>query len=263
MGDFDSIFEGGSGWDWGNLDSGGDWDWGDGDFGSYDPGDGYWWQDSSETGAFDQFGSNNPSGNGSAFDYSRPWQSYLPNGSSIGNLLSNLFKNRPGQSGTGQGSRLGTAGAGVAAYQGFKNASELRDARDRAVQRSDPFGGQRPGYQGMLARSYIDPNFFERDPAFAGLRDNAMDATNRKMASQGYNMSGNQLQEVNRAGLNESYKYAMPFREHMGLLSGMNFQPQYAGQMDLQGTQMAGQAQANAQGNAANFLGNLFGNANG
>ena len=72
-------------------------------------------------------------------------------------------------------------------------------------------------------------------------------------------MSGNQLEELNKTGINEGYKYANQFRQGLGGLAGGNINPGMAGQLDLQGTQMAGQADANAQAQLTNFLANLFG----
>lgn len=163
---------------------------------------------------------------------------------------------------SGQGSLMGTIGAGLGAAGQYKNAQEIRNATQQGIERQDPFGGQRAQYQGMLANSYNDPNFFANNPTMQGLRDTAMNATDRRMAAGGYNMSGRQMDELNKSGLNESFKYALPFQQQLAQNAGANIQPGNVGDLSLRGAQAAGTADLNAQGGAMNFLANLFGGGN-
>ena len=199
-----------------------------------------------------------PGGEGEVWDSGSGDNPFGGQGTQLWGWLQGLFNGSGGNAGLGSGGA--TLGSGMGAFRGYRNANEIRDARNRAVNRSDPFGSQRQGYQGLLAQSYLNPDFFENDPAFRGQRENAMNQTNRMMAGQGYNMSGNQLQELNRTGINEGYKYADKYRQGLSGLAGGNINPGMAGQLDLYGTQMAGQASANADAESMNLLANLFGN---
>lgn len=131
---------------------------------------------------------------------------------------------------------------------GSDDADELRRAGLQAAQLSDPFASQRPFYQQQLMQSYTDPNYFANNPVFRGLQDYAVNQTNRSMAAQGYNMSGNQMEELTRTATNEGFKYAMPFQQQTGQFAGAGISPGYAGYLAQQGAQNAINAQTQANG---------------
>lgn len=103
--------------------------------------------------------------------------------------------------------------------------SLMRSSADRA----DPFGSQRPQYQQQLSQLTQQPSNFFNDPAIAAAIKAQMDKTNRYMASQGYNMSGNQMTEVNNAGMREAFGQYMPFLERIGQFAGAGINPASAG----------------------------------
>jgi hypothetical protein len=164
---------------------------------------------------------------------------------------------------TGQGSLMGTIGAGLGAYGQYQNAQELRDATQQGIERTDPFGPQRQMYQGMLADSYNNPNFFNNNPVLQGIRNTTQNDVSRQMASRGYNMSGREMSEMGSRLQDESMRYALPFQQQLAQNAGANINPGNVGQLGLEGATRAGQASMNAQGGGMNFLANLFGGGQG
>ena len=160
--------------------------------------------------------------------------------------------------------QLGTSGIGGAlkdvigsgfAYQNSKDyQDQLLGVMNRAIDVSDPFASQRPFYQNELKSMYTNPNYWNNSPILSSMKDNAVRETNAKMASQGYNMSGNQIEGLGETLQRTQAQYALPLMQQTGGYAGGGFGPGTAG--TAAATTGAQAAQAGQQGNFA--LGNLF-----
>lgn len=140
-------------------------------FGSFDPGGDFGLQSFQEGGLGNDFGSFDPGGS---------FEAAGPQGSSFN--LEDIWKKIQAWKGRGV---LGVASG----LYGLYNANQMKQLSQQAMQRSDPFGPERAGYATRLRELYADPSSVERLPGFkAGLT-----AVERKMASQGYNGSGNMM----------------------------------------------------------------------
>lgn len=143
------------------------------------------------------------------------------------------------------------AGGLLQAVTNLWAAGKYEDAAKLSAQLSDPAASQRPFFQDLTKQSYTDPNFFLTNPVFQGLQKNALNQTNDLMSSQGYNMSGNQLTALNNVGINEGFKYALPFQAQLAQNAGFGISPGYAGYLSQQGSNMATNAKVGAAGAAA------------
>lgn len=188
---------------------------------------------------------------------------------SFGESLGSALRNPGGLGGAGTGllSQLGTGVLGTAAnvgsallgdsdgkgsYQfpwgnvigsvigavGANNASDTyADALRYAVDKADPFSAERPYYQGQLKQMYTDPNYFSTSPVMKGLVDTSLDQAQRKLASQGYNYSGNTPSELAKLATNESFKYAQSQQDMTAKAAGAYTGPGAAGTIAGQGAQ--------------------------
>jgi hypothetical protein len=143
---------------------------------------------------------------------------------------------------------LGLIGA-IMQSGAFKDAADqYSKAGVEAARLADPFRDQRPKYQGLLAQSYDDPNFFQNNSTFKGITDLAGRQAQATAASQGFNMSGNAPMEVGRAVTDAGLKYALPFQAQLAGNAGAGFGPGYSGFLSQQGANMATQAGMGRQG---------------
>lgn len=120
------------------------------------------------------------------------------------------------------GSVLGAVGAN-------SSSKDLADAMRYATDKADPFAQERPFYQGQLKSMYTDPNYFSNSPVMKGLVDTSLDQTQRKLASQGYNYSGNTQSELAKLATNESFKYAQNQQDMTAKAAGAYNGPGAAG----------------------------------
>lgn len=128
-------------------------------------------------------GNLDSSGFGSMFDAS----SYDLGGSP--DLMKFIFGGKSNPSAFGSPNVLSTGLSALSGIYGLQQSRELRKLAQMALDRSDPFGSERASYAARLRELYADPSQVERLPGFkAGLT-----AVERKMASQGYNNSGNMM----------------------------------------------------------------------
>lgn len=154
------------------------------------------------------------------------------------NLPTNLASNIPKIAGS------------LASYFGSQDLAKAQQAAgQQGAALSDPFAPQRGFYQDQLKQSYTDPNYFSNNTVFKGLRDQALNSTQAKLASQGYNMSGNMLSELAKVSTNEGYKFAQPFQAQLAQNAGAGISPGYAGYLASQGGNQAAQTQYNGLGN--------------
>lgn len=142
----------------------------------------------------------------------------------------------------------------LGSYLSSRQASSLRDIAGRAAGMSDPFASQRPQYQTQFSNLTTTPSNFFEDPAVSDIINFSQDATARKLASQGYNMSGNFANEVAKTGMREAFGQYMPYTQMIGNAAGA-----------FQGTQGAGSAYGvpaaaavQAQGDVYRGLGSIF-----
>lgn len=140
--------------------------------------------------------------------------------------------------------------SGVLGYMGQNStAKAITDATKYAVDKADPFASQRSIYQGKLAEAYNNPSSFLNNPLFTTARDDAINATQRKLAANGFNASGNEGLELTKAGTSATLNQAMPYMDLLSTNAGAKFSPAGAGQTALTGGMAAAQASNNALGN--------------
>lgn len=124
---------------------------------------------------------------------------------------------------------------------GLNQANQLSKMAMEASRRSDPFGPHRAQYADRLNALYKDPSQVQKLPGYkAGLQ-----AVERKMASQGYNNSGNMMIALQDYGGRAFDSEAA----RLSALAGANFGPSSA-------TEIAGQTAAmSLRGQALNRFG--------
>jgi hypothetical protein len=113
---------------------------------------------------------------------------------------------------------------------GMYQQNEMRELAERAASQQDPFGGQRGQYAQMLQQLYADPSRITSMPGYSA----GLTAVERKMASQGYNGSGNMMAALQEYGGNAFNAEAA----RLAQLAGAQFAPSGA-QALLQGNQYA------------------------
>lgn len=175
-------------------------------------------------------------------------------GGSGGSGLSSLFA----PSGTGTGKYSTDMGGILNSLLGYQTNKDYQDklieVMNKSIEASDPFKTQRPFYQQQLQSMFTDPNYFNNNALLKGANDMAVNDTTRKMASQGYNMSGNVPMEVGQRLQQNNMGYAQKLMDFTGQAAGASINPSASGQVAA----TTGTAAANA-GNAGNAsLGNLF-----
>lgn len=120
-----------------------------------------------------------------------------------------------GATGTG-GAMRGYMGIGSGLY-GLYQANQMKKLSQQAMDRSDPFGPERAQYAQRLRELYADPSGVQNLPGYkAGLQ-----AVERKMASQGYNNSGNMMLALHDYGGRAFDSEA----NRLGTLAGAGMQP--------------------------------------
>ena len=140
--------------------------------------------------------------------------------------------------------------SGILGYAGQQNmAKAITEATKYAVDKADPFASQRPMYQGKLADAYNNPSSFLNNPLFTTARDDAINATQRKLSAVGFNGSGNEGLEMTKAGTTASLNQAMPYMDLLSKNAGAQFSPAGAGTTALTGGMAAAAAGNNAMGN--------------
>lgn len=211
-----------------------------------------------------------------------PWWSSLPTGAQ--NLLQSLGKSVPGLAqqlfgtgtgGTGSGSYQfpfgDVLGGLLGAYGAKQKQNDLRSYLDKALTYSDPFHDQRPQYQTQFRNLTQNPSNFFKDPAISSILDLADETTGRKLASQGYNMSGNFANEVAKTRANEMFKNYLPYSDMIGTAAGYKLTPGASGEITSnmggaianQGNQIFGNLGAAAEslgtGKQPSYLEQMFG----
>ena len=194
-----------------------------------------------------------------------PWWSSLPIEGQ--NLVQNLSK-VPGLSklfgGDGASSSTGkysfpfgdVLGGILEAYGANQSRGDLNSLMNKSLDYIDPFHNQRPQYQGQFRQLTQNPSNFFRDPAVSSIMDLADETTSRKLASQGYNMSGNFASEIAKTRANEMFKNYLPFTDMIGTAAGYKLAPGNVG-----AATGVGQAAAGAGQQALGGLGSAFNSA--
>lgn len=136
-------------------------------------------------------------------------------------------------------------------------SNDLMGYLNKSLDYADPFHSQRPGYQTQFRNLTQNPSNFFSDPAIKSAIDFEDQATSRKLASQGYNMSGNFANEVASTRMREAFKNYIPYADMIGTAAGYKFGPGASGEIAAkQGTAIAGSNQA-----ALGGLGSAVGSA--
>ena len=159
--------------------------------------------------------------------------------------LKDMFSTGKEQSLTGDGDYQfpweDVIGAVGEAYGANEYQKGLLDVMNKAVDRADPFASQRPGWQTEFNKMRDDPDYWSGNGVFGNIVNTAQDSSARKLASQGYNMSGNFATGVNKAGVTAAMPYANDYMKIVGNAAGANIDPGNAGNiMSTMGTASAG-----------------------
>jgi hypothetical protein len=151
------------------------------------------------------------------------------------------------------------AGALLSYFQDRNRMDTLNDTIRSAADKADPFASQRGFYQDKLKQSYMDPNFFQNDPVFSGIRRTAMSDVERAAAARGYNNSSNVLHNVGSRINDEGMKYANLFQGQLAQNAGAGFSPGTGAGIQAQGAQLASGIQNSSNANIGSFLQQLPG----
>ena len=171
-----------------------------------------------------------------------------------------LYQSDPGQAlqklmGSSLGNDIKNGLGSLFAYNQNKDyQDDLIKTMNRAIDVSDPFAAQRPFYQNELKNMYTDQNYWNNSPILKSMKENAMKETNASMVSQGYNMSGNQIEGLGQTLQRTQAQYALPLINQTGGFAGAGFGPGTAGTAAA----TVGTQAANAGNDGTLALGNLF-----
>lgn len=91
--------------------------------------------------------------------------------------------------------------------------------------RADPFAPHRPGYGKQLKTLMDDPSAFEDDPAYQFMRDQGLEAVQRKMAAGGYDKSGNMAAELAKFASGLAHTYRSSELDRLATLAGAGISP--------------------------------------
>lgn len=151
------------------------------------------------------------------------------------------------------------AGALLSYFQDQNRLGTLNDTLKSAADKADPFASQRGFYQDKLKQSYMDPNFFQNDPVFSGIRKTAMSDVERAAAARGYNNSSNVLHNVGSRINDEGLKYANLYQGQLAQNAGAGVSPAAGAGIQAQGAQLASGIQNSSNANIGSFLQQLPG----
>lgn len=135
----------------------------------------------------------------------------LGSGGSIAEKIKNM----------GLGGAIDLAGnvlGGMSALSQAKNAGAIREE-------ANPFGQYREQYGDQLMRLASDPSAFANDPAYKFIMDQSLEASTRKMASQGYGGSGNMAIELADRAAGVAATYRGQEMDRLAGLAGANIMP--------------------------------------
>jgi len=124
----------------------------------------------------------------------------------------------------------------------------------QAASAADPFAGQRPQYQTMLANLINNPSSVTSTPGYQFQMDQALKGVEGSAAAKGMLNSGNVLSALTTQAGNEASTQYYNQAELLAQLAGANIgSPGTAGQI-LQGQNLANQQSASALGNQVGGL---------
>lgn len=154
-----------------------------------------------------------------------------PNTTPTPSLPNNIFN-------PGQGSNIpnleNLIAGGVDFGSSMYVADKYKEIFDQLLEKSDPFGGERSKYfpivqsavdnaaqyNGLAFRGLNDPNFWTEQSWLKGIGDYSANETQKKLASQGYNYSGNTQEKVAKTLRDTMAQYVIPGQQN--LISGAN-----------------------------------------
>ncbi len=148
-------------------------------------------------------------------------------------------------------------GSLLESYGQKQYSNDLQGYLNKSLDYADPFHNERPGYQQQFKQLTQNPSNFFNDPAIKSAIDFEDQATSRKLASQGYNMSGNFANDVAQTRMREAFKQYMPYSDMIGTAAGYKFGPGASGTIAANG----GTAIANSNQSALAGLGSAFNSA--
>jgi hypothetical protein len=127
---------------------------------------------------------------------------------------------------------LNAIGGLTNAFGNYDASRKMEELYNNLLARGDYFTRtDRSPYRDQLLRSYTDPNYLQNDPGWAGQRNMIVNDTSRAMSAQGYNMSGNQMQEVAGRLLDKQAPYLQGQQQNLANVAGAQFGPEWMGSL--------------------------------
>lgn len=175
-----------------------------------------------------------------------PPAGYTPSQSGVGGFLQGV-----GQTITGSNNNFTNASfvpAMLTAGQLYNDAGKYQDLGNQAADRADPFGPQRAGYIARLNQLYADPSSIANTPGYKFALNQALDATQGRLAAQGFGGTGTMADSLSAQASGLAQQTFNQERNALMQMSGVQFNPAQAAQMQMEGGQLGLQAKENALG---------------
>jgi len=118
------------------------------------------------------------------------------------------------------------------AYGNYDASAKMEELYNNLLARGDYFTRtDRAPYRDQLYRSYNDPNYLQNDPGWAGQRNLTIQDVSADMSRRGYNLSGNEIQELGKQLINNQSKYLQGQQQNLANVAGAQFGPEWMGSL--------------------------------
>jgi hypothetical protein len=134
------------------------------------------------------------------------------------------------------------------AFKQYHDAGTYRDLGNQAADRADPFGQYRRGYGDQLRDLYADPSKIADTPGYKFALNQALDATQGRLASQGFLGSSQMQQALTAQASGLAQQTWNTEADRLGRFAGAQFDPAHAAQMQMEGGKLAVDSENNALG---------------
>lgn len=104
-------------------------------------------------------------------------------------------------------------GTGLGLYNDNRNLDWFQDQTNTLMDRGDFAREQRPAWMDRLNEMLLDPEKALNDPTYKAVRERGLDNLSRKLNARGYNMSGNEMGELQQYGQEMDWKQIQKERE--------------------------------------------------
>lgn len=171
---------------------------------------------------------------------------YVPSQNGVGGYMQQV-----GQAVTGSNNNFTNAAfvpAMASAAELYHDAGRYEQIGNQAADRADPFGPQRAGYIARLNQLYADPSSIANTPGYKFALNQALDATQGRLAAQGFGGTGTMADSLSAQASGLAQQTFNQERNALMQMSGVQFNPAQAAQMQMEGANLGLQARENAVG---------------